>query len=99
MNRTPRDPATEVPIDGLGEFTGEFKLSRIQELATLYSFLDESDFQSIGRICHTWKGFAVPYGFGELAHLASELEESCEQKDTHHCRELLNEIETYLSSK
>lgn len=99
MSKPPRDPATEIPIDGLGEFAGEFKLSRIEELVTLYSALAGNDFQSIGRLCHTWKGFAVPYGFGELAHLASELEESCEKKDSHQCRQLLNEIESYLSSK
>ena len=99
MSRPLRDPAAEIPFDGLGEFTGDFKLSRKEELISLYSALAESDFQTMGRVCHTWKGFAVPYGFGELAHLASELEESCEQKNTQLCRELLKEIENYLSTK
>lgn len=99
MSKTPRNPATEIPFEGLEGFAGEFKLSRTDELATLHTALADSDFVSIGRLCHTWKGFAVPYGFGELAHLAAELEESCDQKNADQCRVLLKEIESYLSSK
>lgn len=99
MKRILNDPLNEVPFEGLGAFTSEFKVSRQEELVTLYSALEKSDFHSIERVAHTWKGFAVPYGFGELAILATELEEACEQKNIEQCRDLLKETESYLSTK
>ncbi len=99
MKRILKDPSTEIPFTGLGAFSAEFKLSREEELVKLHAALAEGDLRTIEQVCHTWRGFAVPYGFGELAILATELEAAAAAKNFSLCLELLGETEAYLSSK
>lgn len=97
--RNPRDPAAEIPLDGLEGFKEGFLLSRKEELISLQSALVEMDYLTMIKMAHKWKGFATPYGFGELSYLSVELEKAAEEKDLEACRSIIQHIEEYLDYK
>ena len=97
--RKSRNPASEIPLPGLQPFIAEFSASRKEELVQLKGYLDASDFEAMRKLAHTWKGFAVPYGYGILEYLAIELELAAEDRNREVCQSLVKEVEIYLSSK
>ena len=99
MNRTIKDPASEIALEGLVIFKDDFISSRREDILKIQDALGGEDFAVVKRFCHTWRGFAVPYGFGELSHYATELEEALGSGHGKICLDILHQIETYLSSK
>ena len=90
---------TEIPLDGLEGLYHEFLESREAELSDLKKAIAENDFTSIIGLGHKWKGFSAPYGFGQLALLATELEEAARGQSIEQCNLLTQEIAEYLSFK
>jgi HPt (histidine-containing phosphotransfer) domain-containing protein len=84
---------------GLEGFFESFMLSRQQELHLLNLALDNLEYSTLLRMAHQWKGYSAPYGFGKLAQLAVELEDSAYGKDLDRCRSLLHDIYQYLQNK
>jgi HPt (histidine-containing phosphotransfer) domain-containing protein len=97
--KTPQDPSSEIPLDGLEGFVAEFLENRKEELANLKLALNEVDYLSIRSIAHKWRGIAAPYGFGTLGQLATELEQCGEDKELERCKSIASEIESYLATK
>ena len=93
------NPKTEIPLAGLEVYYVEFLGSREAELSDLKQALCRNDFTSIMGLGHKWKGFCAPYGFGQLAHLAAELEEAARNNSLEGCNDLTQEIAEYLSFK
>jgi HPt (histidine-containing phosphotransfer) domain-containing protein len=89
----------EIPLDGLEVYYLEFLGSREAELTDLKQALVETDFTSILGLGHKWKGYSAPYGFGQLAILAAELEEAALSHSIEQCKALTQEIAEYLSFK
>ena len=90
---------TEIPLDGLEGHYQEFLGTREAELSDLKKALAENDFTSIMGLGHKWKGFSAPYGFGQLALLAAELEEAARSSSLDQCHDLTQDIAEYLSFK
>ncbi len=90
---------TEIPLDGLEVHYQDFLASREAELSDLKKALAENDFSSMMALGHKWKGFSAPYGFGQLALLATELEEAARSNSLEQCHVLTLEIAEYLSFK
>ena len=90
---------SEIPLDGLEGHYHEFLESREAELSDLKKALAENDFTSMMTLGHKWKGFSAPYGFGQLALLAAELEEAARMHSIEQSIVLTQEIAEYLSFK
>jgi HPt (histidine-containing phosphotransfer) domain-containing protein len=94
-----RNLAFETPLPGLEVYYDEFLVSRKEEFIALMSAFDGNDFVTIGKLAHKWRGFAAPYGFGELAVIATELELCAEKAMLAECGSLIEEARDYLGSK
>lgn len=94
--RTPNDPASEFPLDGLESYYQEFRQTRIDELAVMNKALQSNNYQILTEMAHKWKGYAAPYGFGLLGQIAVDLELKAETKEYESCFDLLLEADSYL---
>lgn len=88
---------TEVATDeDIALLVPQFCQSRKKDLDLLFSYLAEEDFVAIAKISHTIKGIAKPYGFPTLERYMVSLEIAALAKDGAKCKELLNQINSYL---
>jgi HPt (histidine-containing phosphotransfer) domain-containing protein len=97
--RIPKNPSLEFPLKGLEGFIDEFLVCRLEELSEVKIALGQKDYPNLLQITHKWRGISAPYGFGELAVLAIELEDAVESYQTHLCENLVQEVELYLAAK
>lgn len=93
------DPSSEIALHGLEVYKDEFIFSRQSDIFKIHEALLNENYIAIKKFCHVWRGFAVPYGFGELVRFANELEESSANQNKKLCKEILSEIQSYLSTK
>lgn len=91
-----KNPAAEIPLPGFEVFHQDFLSERKAELNLLRSALKASDFKALVQMGHKWKGFCAPYGFQELAELASNLEAAALESNESLCSDLLSDISAYL---
>lgn len=98
MNKSNSYPI-EKPLEGLESFYDDFLVNRNKELQKLKTALTEKNFDFIAEVAHRWKGFCGPYGFGQLANIAKEIESCATQKKLAECGEFLHQAEDYLKHK
>lgn len=89
----------EKPLEGLESFYEEFLTSRKKELNELQSALNEKNYTFIAEVAHRWKGFCEPYGFGQLAKIARDIETYAKDNQADNCQQLLKQAEDYLNYK
>jgi len=63
------------PDESIADLTEAFVNSLPQKLANLQTHVRQGHIQEIARIAHQLAGAAGGYGFAELSHFASELEQ------------------------
>jgi HPt (histidine-containing phosphotransfer) domain-containing protein len=90
---------TEVQVDNeIAELATSFLQIRQAEQVELQSALKAQDFFKIGRIAHTLKGIASPYGFPGLGQLAKELELNAKLADATLTAATLEKMKAYLET-
>jgi HPt (histidine-containing phosphotransfer) domain-containing protein len=93
------NPKNEIAHEGLEIFHHDFLTSREVDLVVLSAALASADFVSVMALGHRWKGYSAPYGFGQLALLATELESAAHNQSLEVCHQLAREITEYLLVK
>ena len=93
------DISKERPVAGLEEFYHEFLADRNSELKEMNAFLERSEFDSIKKIAHKWKGFCAPSGFQYLETLSEALEVKASELSLKDVSEILLQIGKYLDLK
>ncbi len=86
------------PDPDLEDLIPSFLQNRRNELADIESALASSDFESIRRMAHTWKGICRPYGFVHLETLSRSLEDAGDRESQEDVNGLINEIRAYLDN-
>lgn len=79
------------------ELAQNYLRRRMEDLNHLERALMAGDYKSCEEIGHRLKGSARTYGFDELEHLASSLEEDALKKDKISLTEDVNEFRTWVN--
>jgi HPt (histidine-containing phosphotransfer) domain-containing protein len=86
------------PDPDLQDLIPSFMQNRKNELVEIEVALAKSDFESIRRLAHTWKGICRPYGFIHLETLSRRLEKSGEIENLTEAKAIASEIRAYLEN-
>jgi hypothetical protein len=86
--RVPRDIADLIP---------EFRKNRWEELARLRECSKVGDFETIAQLAHRMIGVGAPYGFPYITAQARKLREAASLRQAEAIRNLLHEMEKYLT--
>ncbi len=93
------EPRTEVDVDSdILDLVPGFCESRKKDLNNLSQHVASHDFVAIGKISHTIKGVARPYGFPTLESFAVKLEKAAKEQNHELCLEILNSADQYFKA-
>lgn len=62
-------------IESIAAFFRDYDAETARDLAQMRQFLDTGDWESLRRLCHTWKGRNAQIGFRKCSRLAASFEE------------------------
>lgn len=99
MTTNTSGPQTEIKIEEeIMDLIPSFLQSREADFEKLKTFFDRGQYLEMGRIAHTIKGIARPYGFPTLETYARQLEDLSRNPNPapNQIEILLNEMAIYL---
>ena len=85
----------EVP-PGLAQIVPPYLSRRKKEVPEMFDFLAKSDFVRLAEVGRNLKGTGGGYGFLELTHLGSWLEQSAKQQDAEALHKRITDVNDYL---
>lgn len=84
--------------EDLADIVPEFLLNRRDEVPNLWAALKKFDYDYIQTIGHRLKGNAGGYGFDQMGHIGSDIEEAAKVKNNSKIETALNELKNYLEN-
>lgn len=98
-NQNPNENPGEIPVKELEHLVPEFLEKRKKELASLFTWIEEKNYEEIRALTHKWKGYSEPYGFGRLGELAKDMNVAAHSQDHTTALKLFAEMKLYLKGK
>ena len=91
--------SSEIPLPELVDQLHSFIEHRKVENEKVKRFINSCLAVEIKKITHVWKGVSAPYGFGELADMASLLSDYADSQNFTMCQSVSENIKEYLDKK
>lgn len=89
----------EKPDPALTSFIAGFHEKRKKELVDVQAYVETKNFTGLAQLAHNWKGYSRPYGYVGLEFLAKALEKAAKDQNQEECRDVIEQVATYLDLK